>query len=68
MYNIVVWQEGKYFVGKVLQNSVSSFWCTREEALNNTKEALELYNEWNNTWDDVEISSPELYNLELSHA
>jgi len=56
-------------VGKVLENSVSSFWNTQEEAYKNTKDALELYNEWKKWYDqDIQISSPKLYSVELSHA
>ena len=38
-----VWQEGKYWVSRCLHTDVSSFGDTREEALSNLKEALELY-------------------------
>ena len=44
-YNIAVWQEWKFYVTRVLENNVSSFGKTYEEALEQTKEALELYNE-----------------------
>lgn len=69
MYNIITWKEWDVFVGKVLENSVSSFWNTQEEAYKNTKDALELYNEWKKWYDqDIQISSPKLYSVELSHA
>lgn len=39
----VVWQEGKYYVAQCLNVDVSSFGETRQEALANLDEALELY-------------------------
>lgn len=39
----VVFQEGKYFVSKCLNAEVSSFGETIDEAVNNLKEAVELY-------------------------
>ena len=39
----VVWQEGKYYVAQCLKVEVSSFGETRQEALANLDEALELY-------------------------
>ena len=44
-FNIVIWKEWEYFVTRVIENNVSSFWKTKEEALKNTHEALELYYE-----------------------
>jgi len=39
----IVWKEGKYFVAQCLNVDVSSFGETKGEALENLKEALELY-------------------------
>ena len=39
----VVWKEGKYYVAQCLNVDVSSFGKTRKEALENLKEALDLY-------------------------
>lgn len=39
----VVWKEGKLFVAKFLELELASQGKTREEALKNLKEALELY-------------------------
>ena len=39
----IVWKEGKYFVALCFNVDVSSFGRTREQALANLKEALELY-------------------------
>ena len=43
--NIAIWQEWDMFVKRVLENNISSFWYTKEEALKNTYEAIELYYE-----------------------
>ncbi|MFA5804985.1 MAG: hypothetical protein WC879_10110 [Melioribacteraceae bacterium] len=39
----VIWKEDKYFVSRCINVEVSSFGETIEEAINNLKEALELY-------------------------
>jgi len=39
----IVWKEGKYYVAQCLNIDVSSFGKTKKEALENLKEALELY-------------------------
>ena len=65
--NNVVWQEGQYFVAQCLNVDVSSFGNSKDEALNNLKEALELYFEDN----DVAFTSiikPEIINAEIAYA
>ena len=42
-YNVMVQKEEKWYVAKCLDNSVASQGKTIEEALENLKEALELY-------------------------
>lgn len=42
-YNVVVQKEEKWYVSKCLDNSVASQGKTIEQALNNLKQALELY-------------------------
>ncbi|MFY8000977.1 MAG: type II toxin-antitoxin system HicB family antitoxin [Candidatus Kapaibacteriota bacterium] len=44
-FNYAIWREGKHYVSLCLNNDVSSFGESREEALVNLKEALELYYE-----------------------
>lgn len=39
----VVWKEDKYYVSKCLNVEVSSFGESKLEAINNLKEAVELY-------------------------
>ena len=42
-YNVIVQKEEKWYVAKCIDNNVASQGKTIEEALNNLKEALELY-------------------------
>jgi predicted RNase H-like HicB family nuclease len=62
----LVWKEGKYYVSQCLNVDVSSFGNTKLQAIENLKEALELYFE-----DDMEmkgiqsIESPELVPMVL---
>ncbi len=41
--NNIIWQEGEHFVAQCLNVDVSTFGSTKEEALSNLQEALELY-------------------------
>ena len=41
----VIWQEENWYVAKCLENNVASQGKSIEEAMNNLKEALELYYE-----------------------
>jgi predicted RNase H-like HicB family nuclease len=41
--NYVVWKEDKFFVSQCLNVGVSSFGETKDEAIRNLKEAVELY-------------------------
>jgi predicted RNase H-like HicB family nuclease len=41
----VVWKESKYYVAQCLNIEVSSFGESKEEALRNLNEAIELYME-----------------------
>jgi len=58
--NNVVWKEGAFFVAQCLNVNVSSFGDTKEEALTNLQEALDLYFEGN---DNPEVNIIE--NLEI---
>lgn len=44
-YNVIVQKEEQWYVAKCLDNSVASQGKTIEEALENLKEALELYSQ-----------------------
>lgn len=39
----VVWKEGKYYIAQSLNVDVSSFGTTKKEALDNLREALDLF-------------------------
>ena len=61
MYNIALRQEGNQRVAKALENNVSSFGDTKQEALTSIQEALELYEE-----DALQISlQPVISNIDF---
>ncbi len=64
----VVWKEGEYFVAQCLNVEVSSFGDTKEDALKNLEEALELYFEDIPITDASVIENPELVETEWDHA
>ena len=61
----VVWKEDKWYVAKALEVEVASQGKTREEALNNLKEALELYFEAQSKIDLVPVIKPQLQNISI---
>jgi predicted RNase H-like HicB family nuclease len=63
-----VWQEGKYFVAQCLNVEVSSFGESKEEALANLTEALELYFE-DTSMDSIQaVENPEIVTTSFGHA
>lgn len=42
-YDYLVWKEGKYYVSQCLNVNVGTFGETRDEAISNLREAVELY-------------------------
>ena len=64
----IVWKEGEFFVAKCLNVEVSSFGDTREEALFNLNEALELYFEDEESPELSAIENPEIIHTELTYA
>ena len=69
MFHIITYKEWEYYIGKTLENSVSSFGDTEKEAYSNTVEALKLFQDDENIQRDiVEVSSPKIYSLNLTHA
>jgi len=64
----IVWQEGEHFVAQCLNVDVSSFGDTKEEALSNLKEALELYFEDVSTDEIQPIENPEIVTTSLARA
>lgn len=63
----VVYQEGKYFVAQCLNVDVSSFGSTEEEAIEQLREALDLYFE-DAPMPITKVSHPIIRTLNLSHA
>lgn len=64
----IVWKEGEFYVAQCLNVEVSSFGETKEEALGNLKEALELYFEDMPIEEALEIEEVEIISTELEHA
>jgi predicted RNase H-like HicB family nuclease len=67
-FNGIVWKEGEYFVAQCLNVEVSSFGSTKEEALANLNEALELYLEDGDMDNISEVKEPELFKTQVAHA
>ncbi|MBI4234818.1 type II toxin-antitoxin system HicB family antitoxin [Candidatus Peregrinibacteria bacterium] len=64
----VVWQEGKYYVARCLNVEVSSFGETRQEALANLDEALDLYFEDQKKPKVSPINRPQIVSQSLRYA
>lgn len=64
----ILWQEGEHFVAQCLNVDVSSFGSTKEEALANLTEALELFFE-DASPDQIQIiQNPEIFATSLARA
>ncbi len=61
----VVWKEDKWFVAKALEVEVTSQGKNEKEALNNLKEALELYFEDESNVELTPVSKPKLQDLSI---
>ena len=64
----IVWQEGKHYVAQCLNVDVSSFGDNREDALNNLKEALELFFEDASPDQIQTVNNPEIVTTSLQRA
>jgi predicted RNase H-like HicB family nuclease len=64
----IIWKEGKYFVSQCLNVDVSSFGDTRDEAIQNLNEAVELYFEEEVPMQHEMIESPEIISVPREHA
>ncbi len=64
----VVWKEGKYYVAQCLNVEVSSFGETRQEALANLDEALELYFEDHKEAKVATVNRPQIVSQSLRYA
>ena len=64
----IVWKEGDFYVAKCLNVEVSSFGDTKDEALKNLIEALDLYFEDTPVADALTIEQVEIVSTEMEHA
>lgn len=64
----IVWKEGEFYVAQCLNVEVSSFGDSKEEALKNLKEAVDLYFEDMPVDDALKIEQVEIISTEMEHA
>ena len=64
-FHSVVWKEGKWYVAKTLEVEVTSQGKNGKEALDNLKEALELYFEDQSKVELTPINRPKLRDLSI---
>ncbi len=64
----IVWKEGDFYVAKCLNVEVSSFGDTKNQALKNLQEALDLYFEDMPITDALAIEQVEIVSTEMEHA
>ncbi|MEJ7821091.1 MAG: type II toxin-antitoxin system HicB family antitoxin [Chitinophagaceae bacterium] len=64
----IVWKESDDYVAQCLNIDVSSFGKTKDEALKNLNEAIELYMEDASLDDLNKIESPEIIYSQIEHA
>ena len=67
-FQTVIYQEGKHYVAQCLDVDVSSFGDNEKEALENLKEALELYLDDTKNKSLTIIKNPAVRKLHLEHA
>lgn len=61
----IIWKEGNYYVGQCLNIDVSSFGETKQEALDNLREAVTLYLEDDGSENYQIVEKPELFTLNI---
>ena len=64
----IVWKEGEFYVAQCLNVEVSSFGDTREDAIKNLQEALDLYFEDMPIQEALTIEQVEIVSTEMEHA
>ena len=64
----IVWIEGDFFVAQCLNVELSSFGDTKDDALKNLQEALDLYFEDMPVEDALTIEHVEIVSTEMEHA
>lgn len=65
-FHYVIWKEGKWFVARSLEVEVASQGKTRKEAVDNLREALELYFEDEPKGEIARIEDPKVQSFSLS--
>ena len=63
----IIWQEGKYYVSQCLNVDISSFGKTRQEAIDNLNEAVQLYFEEKGPVEHDLIENPEIVSVPQEH-
>jgi predicted RNase H-like HicB family nuclease len=63
----IIWKEGQYYVAQSLNIEVSSFGDTKEDALKNLNEAIELYMEDASIVDITKVEDPEIIYSQIEH-
>ena len=51
----IIWKKGEHYIAQCLNVDVSSFGKSKEEAMNNLQEALELYFEDNSAISNITV-------------
>ena len=64
----IVWNEGQHYVAQCLNVEVSSFGDSKEDALKNLKEAIEIYMEDAFIEGMNKIEEPEIIYSQIEHA
>lgn len=64
----VIWKEGNYYISQCLEVEVSSFGKTRQEALDNLQDALQLYFEDIPLTKKAEVKNPMITSVPLQYA
>lgn len=65
-FTITTWREDDLYVAQCLDVDVSSFGTTQNEALENIKEAIELYLEDSKELDFPDIKAPAITHTKIS--
>lgn len=64
-FHSIVWKEDQWYVSKALEVEVASQGKTEKEALENLKEALELYFEDQSKVELAPVTKPKLQDLSI---
>lgn len=67
-FQIIIWKEGTHWVAQCLNVDVSSFGGNQKSALNNIREALELYFEGAKSPKVTRVMSPVIRSTTLQYA